>query len=638
MPVPFDSNGTSIALTATDDDSPALPISYVIATGPMHGSLSSFNASTGAVTYTPTAGYQGSDRFTFEASNGTNLSPAATVTLDVATAGTPTANAQTVAVAHDSTGTPITLTGSEPDSPPLPLTYAFTQPAHGTVAVSGSAGSPTVVYTPAAGYHGADGFTFTVNNGTNTSSAATVTLNVAAGTPTAASQSVTVAHDSTGTPITLSATDDDAPALSMSFTFTQPAHGSVTISGPTGSPALVYTPAAGYHGSDSFTFTASNGTNTSNTATVTLNVAACTPTANTQTVSVTHDSTDTPITLTGADDDSPALPLTYAIATGPADGSLSSFDPATGAVTYTPAAGYHGPDSFTFTVNNGVTTGAPASVTLNVAAGTPTATDQAVTTGENTALPITLGGTDDNSPALPQTFAFTQPAHGTVTVTGNAGSPTVIYTPAAGYTGTDRFTFTDSNGVNISASATVSISVTPPVQATVGGSVGVTWGTAGTATLLTNADGLRLLPSGRNTDMPWLGIKTLSITLSQVEALSASDVTVTGINIANYGPVTISGSGTNYTITLAQPINAADRVTVTIGNAGIATFTRRLDVLPGDVNDDGVVNSQDIALERNAYLANIPVVIDDILGDGTVDLNDYNAVRRLVNTKLPPLV
>ena len=38
----------------------------------------------------------------------------------------------------------------------------------------------------------------------------------------------------------------------------------------------------------------------------------------------------------------------------------------------------------------------------------------------------------------------------------------------------------------------------------------------------------------------------------------------------NYGPVTLSGSGTSYTITLAQPINEADRVTITIGNALIA--------------------------------------------------------------------
>ena len=85
-----------------------------------------------------------------------------------------------------------------------------------------------------------------------------------------------------------------------------------------------------------------------------------------------------------------------------------------------------------------------------------------------------------------------------------------------------------------------------------------------------------------------------AITLAQATTLAAGDVTVSSAIGANYGPVTVSGSGTSYTITLAQPINKADRVTITIGNATIATFTRRLDVLPGDFNDDGVVNAQDL--------------------------------------------
>ena len=170
-------------------------------------------------------------------------------------------------------------------------------------------------------------------------------------------------------------------------------------------------------------------------------------------------------------------------------------------------------------------------------------------------------------------------------------------------------------------------------------STAVSWGTSGNSgALATQTDGLRLLPAGRDTDLDWLGINKMNITLSQAETLSASDVSVAGINIANYGPVTISGSSTNYVITLAQPINAADRVTVTIGNANIATYTRRLDVLPGDVNDDGVVNAQDAVLVRNEYLGlAMPNVFGDINGDGTVDLNDYNTVRRLIGTSLPPL-
>ncbi len=164
----------------------------------------------------------------------------------------------------------------------------------------------------------------------------------------------------------------------------------------------------------------------------------------------------------------------------------------------------------------------------------------------------------------------------------------------------------------------------------------VGWGTQ-TAALQTASDGLRLLPAGRNTDLPWMGIDQVQITLAQAATLAAGDISVIGSSGTNYGPVTVSGSGTSYTITLAQPINAADRVTITIGNDLIASFTRRLDVLPGDVNDDGVVNVQDMVAIRNqmlGLLGAVPTIFGDINGDGKVDINDYTAVRKLIGTTL----
>ena len=113
---------------------------------------------------------------------------------------------------------------------------------------------------------------------------------------------------------------------------------------------------------------------------------------------------------------------------------------------------------------------------------------------------------------------------------------------------------------------------------------------------------------------------------------------VTGITVANYGPVTISGSGTTYTITLATPINLADRVTVTIGNAAITTYTRRLDVLPGDVNDDGYVNSTDAVLVREAALGqtvSIAAIFLDVIGDGVVNMTDFSLVVARSVQRLP---
>jgi hypothetical protein len=168
--------------------------------------------------------------------------------------------------------------------------------------------------------------------------------------------------------------------------------------------------------------------------------------------------------------------------------------------------------------------------------------------------------------------------------------------------------------------------------------VSVGWGTSGSAALFTAADGLRLLAAGRNIDLPWYGLQRITLTLNGSTTLDAADVSITGITVANYA-FSISGSGSTYTITLLTPINLADRITLTINAPGLATYTRRLDVLPGDVNDDGVVNSQDSVLVRDAYLGIgnvlIPLVFLDVDGDGVVDINDYNTVRQRIGTRLP---
>ena len=85
----------------------------------------------------------------------------------------------------------------------------------------------------------------------------------------------------------------------------------------------------------------------------------------------------------------------------------------------------------------------------------PVANSQVVVTTNATA--ITLTGFSWRSTAV--SFAnVTAPAHGTLTGT----PPNLIYTPAGGYTGLDRFTFQVSDGVTNSPAATVSLIVGMP--------------------------------------------------------------------------------------------------------------------------------------------------------------------------------
>ena len=83
--------------------------------------------------------------------------------------------------------------------------------------------------------------------------------------------------------------------------------------------------------------------------------------------------------------------------------------------------------------------------------------------------------------------------------------------------------------------------------------------------------------------------------------LTAADVTVQSVSGIDYGPITIVGSGTTYSIMFAHPIEKADRVTLTVTIPDTERFAGRLNVLPGDVNGDGVVNSTDLSTIRKEW-------------------------------------
>jgi len=188
------------------------------------------------------------------------------------------------------------------------------------------------------------------------------------------------------------------------------------------------------------------------------------PVANAQSVS-TDENTAKDITLSATDADNDVL--TYAVVSAPTHGTLGTVS-TTGVVTYTPAADYAGPDSFTFTANDGKLDSAPTTVTITVnnVNKAPVAADQTVSINENTVKDITLGATDADGDTL--TFVVvTSPTHGTLGTVSAAG--VVTYTPGTDYNGPDSFTFKVNDGTVDSNTATVSISVDnvnkPPVAA-----------------------------------------------------------------------------------------------------------------------------------------------------------------------------
>ncbi|MGC8742442.1 MAG: Ig-like domain-containing protein, partial [Verrucomicrobiia bacterium] len=287
------------------------------------------------------------------------------------------------------------------------------------------------------------------DNGTPVnSSTATITINITDVNekPIANPQNVTTAED-TAKVITLTGSDPENGTLTYTI-LTQPAHG--TLSGTP--PNVTYTPAANYNGADSFTFKVNDGTFDSDPATVSITVNSVNdaPVANPQSVTTAED-TQVNITLTGSDVEND--PLTFAIVTPPAHGTLSGTPPN---VTYTPAADYNGADSFTFKVNDGQLDSLPATISITITAvnDPPVANSQTLTTDEDIPINITLTGSDVDGDDL--SFVIdTPPAHGTLSGT----APNIVYTPGANYFGSDSFTFKAFDGTVYSAPATVSITI-----------------------------------------------------------------------------------------------------------------------------------------------------------------------------------
>jgi hypothetical protein len=167
---------------------------------------------------------------------------------------------------------------------------------------------------------------------------------------------------------------------------------------------------------------------------------------------ITRRNTPVPITLSGTSAD--AGVLTTSVLTQPTSGTLTGSAPT---LTYTPATGFAGNDSFTFKVSDGVADSQPAAISVIVVGNiAPIATAQSITLPEDSTKTLTLSGTDVD--ADPLTLAVvTQPSYGTLSGT----APNLTYTPAANFNGADSFTFKANDGVLDSQPATVTITVTP---------------------------------------------------------------------------------------------------------------------------------------------------------------------------------
>ena len=598
-------NPVTITVLGNDNDVDGDTMTVTNASDPANGTVQINGGST--ITYTPDSDFNGSDSFTYTISDGNGGSDTATVNITVnAVNDDPVAMDDDVITNED---TPLTFDAlfndSDVDLDTLSIT-GTSDPSNGSVQINGD---NTLTYTPDQHYFGADSFTYTISDGAGGTDTATVniTVNPINDVPVANTDNATTDEDNAVTINVLSNdTDADGDSLDV-ITLTQPSNGNAQLNGD---DTITYTPDSDFNGNDSFSYTIDDGNGgiTVGTVNMTVNPVNDAPVASDDSASTNEDNAVV-VNVLDNDSDVDLNTLTVISTTSPSNGAVQINGGTT--ITYTPNQHYFGPDSFTYTIDDGDggQDTATVNITVNSVNDVPvTNTDNATTDEDNAVVISVLGNdTDADGDSLTVTNA-SDPANGSVSINGGA---TITYTPDADFNGSDSFTYTISDGNGGTNTGTVNVTVNPVNDAPV-----AVDDTAGT-----NEDNAVVV--------------SVLVNDSDVDGDTMTVVSTTG---PSNGTVQING-GTTITYTPNQHYFGPDSFTYTIedGNGGSDTAT--VNVTVSSVNDapDAVADSA-TTNEDNAVVISVLSNDSDVEGDtlsvdsatdpanGSVQINGDNTI------------
>jgi hypothetical protein len=166
--------------------------------------------------------------------------------------------------------------------------------------------------------------------------------------------------------------------------------------------------------------------------------------------------------------------------------------------------------------------------------------------------------------------------------------------------------------------------------------------------------------------LPWFGLNQLTIAFSEPVSVRQEDLSLRGLNLANYAfsGFAYNPSTSTATWTLGSPItqdkllmHLSDQIADVAGNRldgewtdsidtypsgdGLAgtDFNFRLNVLQGDANQDGSVGVSDVLYVRNALFTSAGApgysAFYDVNGNGGINIQDVILVRNIQFTTLP---
>ena len=459
--------------------------SFAIITDVSNGTTS-LNGST--VTYTPNQDWNGTDTFTFEATDDrTARTNVATATITVNPVNdAPVANDITNQVTDENRMMQLDITLDATDVDGDALTYNITSTNNGSVTINDN----IATYVPTQDWNGEDTFTYIANDGSLNSNTATVTIKVNSipDAPITYNFSVETNEDfGLYGQIPLGEHSFDVDGDDLVFIVSSiPTNGNLcqdagakcgtvlavgdTITGENGTNTTtpVYEPYANFNGSDSFSWKVNDGSLDSNIGTVSITVN---PILDLFSVKDAAFEVDEDNELQVNIDDS------Y-IGTNPDNLSMNdiyfSISPQNGTVTntgilmmYAPNDNFNGTDTFAYRgshIAGGNATNsdwsineATITITVNPIDDLPKAIDFTASTAEDNSVDITLQHEDVDGDTWPDlTYEiWTQPSNGSVVL--DATKKIATYTPNGGFFGTDEFVYSTEAGSSESGTVTVTV-------------------------------------------------------------------------------------------------------------------------------------------------------------------------------------
>ncbi|MEV7974224.1 Ig-like domain-containing protein [Cellulomonas sp. NPDC089187] len=472
--------------------------------------------------------------------------------------------------------------------------------------VSWNAGEGELEYTAPADGNGQIEFTYTIRDKARQTATATVTVTVVplpTATDVTRSNFFETVLDMAGSDVLSGATGDQLTLTAIGT----PQNGTAVLNA---AGDVVYTPNAGFVGTDVFTYTVTDSMG--KTATANLHIVTWPE------LRLISDNdwttTGTPVEVDVLANDIYSEDVVVSIENAPGNGT-ATVNP-DGTITYTPEPGWTGTDTFTYRVKD--EWGQSKWATVNVIVVEPIiAEPDHATTGEQ--MPVTIDVLANDTATQPTVEIGSNPSAGTVVVNADG---TLTYTPNAGFTGLNSFTYriTDAAGQVAVGQVTVTVIGMP---------------TADGASVSTWAD------TPVDTSLGWLASGdqiTLSVTTQGAHGSVTVTDPVTGAltytpNPGYVGPDEVEltwtdSVGQTVTVTLvvdvAQTPAANDDTAVTLTDQPVTA-----DVLANDLGEGLTLTEIDPPMFGTAQMVNGQIVYTPNPGFSGTDTVTYRAVDRL---------